>query len=543
MTLPSPSSAEAHDPTAPVRSLSRAAAHVLGIGLVTAALIALPTGPSDLDRHQLPKEMVVHLAVWLAVVLARPARPAGISRAMVWSCLMLVAWSMAASVTALNPWLALRATALTATGVMAFITARHLAAMGHATLLLGWAAAAAAIGAGTGLAQAFGFTSPFFARARAPGGTFGNRNFLAHFSAIALPVVGTLVLTARRTPGAVLAACATIAPAMMIVLSRSRAAWLGSLVAGTVVVGVVLLQRRTNGAIPWTRIALVASGLVIAAALTFTLPNTLQWRTDSPYTDTLGDLANASEGSGRGRILQYRNTTRLALRHPYLGVGPGNWPLRYGDVAPGNDPSWSHRDVIPLNPWPSSDWMALASERGLLALLWVVGLGIAIAWRGVRGLRAGDERALGGAGVLAIVAVVSVQGGFDAVMLLPAPLLLAAVATGALLERADGATPLSRERLTAAVPKWWWLVPAMLAFGVLRSVEQNLAYVVAGSGAQISRLRWAGRIDPWSYPIRIALATREPCVRARDDAAAVLRLAPTWPAARTAARRCGVVSR
>ncbi len=543
MTLPSQPTADQADPTAPVRSVSRAAAHVLGVGLVTAALIALPTGPSDLDRHQLPKEMIVHLAVWLAVVLARPARPAGISRAMGWSCALLVAWSIAASATAMNPWLALRATALTASGVMAFITARHLAAMGHATLLLGWATAAAAIAAGTGLAQAYGFSSPFFARVRAPGGTFGNRNFLAHFCAIALPVVGTLVLTARRTSGAVLAACASIAPAMMIVLSRSRAAWLGSLVAGAVVVGVVVLQRRTNGAIPWARIALMTVGIVTAAALTLTLPNALQWRTDSPYADTLGDLANATEGSGRGRILQYRNTTQLALRHPLLGVGPGNWALRYGDVAPGNDPSWSHRDVIPLNPWPSSDWMALASERGMLALLWVAGLGIAITWRALRGIRAGDERALGGAGVLAMVAVVGVQGGFDAVMLLPAPLLLAAVATGALLERADGVTALSRERITAAVPAWWWVIPALLAIGALRSVEQNLAYVVAGSGARLSRLAWAARIDPWSYPIRIALASREPCGRARNDAAAVLRLAPTWPAARTAARRCGVVTR
>ncbi len=543
MTQPSHSPDDFADPTIGVRSLSRTAAHVLGVGLVTAALIALPTGPSDLDRHQLPKEMIVHLSVWLAVVLARPVRPAGLSRAMTWSCILLAAWSIAASATAMNPWLALRATALTASGLMAFVTARHLAAMGHATLLLAWATAAATIAAGTGLAQAYGFTSPFFARARAPGGTFGNRNFLAHFSAIALPVMGTLVLTARRTSAALIAASATIAPAMMIVLSRSRAAWLGALVAGAVVVAVVVLQRRTNGAIPWLRIALIAMGIAVAAALTFTLPNTLQWRTDSPYTDTLGDLANASEGSGRGRILQYRNTIRLALSHPIVGVGPGNWPLRYGDVAPRNDPSWSRNDVIPLNPWPSSDWMALASERGLPAVLWVIGLGIAIAWRAVRAIRAGDDRALGGAGVLAMLAAVAVQGGFDAVMLLPAPLLLAAVSTGALLERADGAIPLSRERLTERVPRWWWMVPALLAIGALRSVEQNLAYVVAGSGADLTRLAWAARIDPWSYPIRVALAAREPCGRARNDAAAVLRLAPTWPAARTAARRCGDVRR
>jgi hypothetical protein len=71
-------------------------------------------------------------------------------------------------------------------------------------------------------------------------------------------------------------------------------------------------------------------------------------------------------------------------------------------------------------------------------------------------------------------------------------------------------------------------------------VQQTAAYVIAGNGRPLSRLVWAARVDPWSSPIRIALATRESCRGARDDAAAVLRLAPTWPAARVAARRCGV---
>jgi hypothetical protein len=50
---------------------------------------------------------------------------------------------------------------------------------------------------------------------------------------------------------------------------------------------------------------------------------------------------------------------------------------------------------------------------------------------------------------------------------------------------------------------------------------------------------WAARLDPLSYPIRIALARREPCRQARNDIRAALRLAPTWPAAQQAARRCG----
>ena len=47
------------------------------------------------------------------------------------------------------------------------------------------------------------------------------------------------------------------------------------------------------------------------------------------------------------------------------------------------------------------------------------------------------------------------------------------------------------------------------------------------------------RVDPTSYPIRIALAMRAPCASARDDAKAALRLAPGWPAPRAAMKRCG----
>jgi hypothetical protein len=68
---------------------------------------------------------------------------------------------------------------------------------------------------------------------------------------------------------------------------------------------------------------------------------------------------------------------------------------------------------------------------------------------------------------------------------------------------------------------------------------QTAAYLVAGSGRSLTRLNWAARIDPTSYPIRIALAMRAPCASAQDDVKAALRLAPGWPAPRAAIKRCG----
>lgn len=524
------------DRAAAMRWPQRAAAHVLGLGLVVAVLVALPVAPSDLDRHQFPKETALHLGVFLAVLLARPWPPAGASRAMRFCAAALVIWSVVSAIFATNPWLALRATAVTTSGLVALITARHVAAHGGAGILLGWAAAAAGIGAGTGLAQVYGVEHPFFAELRAPGGTFGNRNFLAHLAAVSLPTITLLLLTARRRLLMLVAALAMTAIAAALVLTRSRAGWLAA-GAGVGVLFLALLVARRRAGIPisFRRLGIAAALVVGGLAAAITLPNSLEWRTDSPYADTLGNLTNFREGSGRGRLLQYQNSLELAKRHPVVGVGPGNWPLHYGDVAPRNDPSWASNDVVPLNPWPSSDWIALLAERGLPAVLAALGLGLAILWRAWRGTIAGGHRAMQAAALAGTVMALCVAGAFDAVLLLAVPTMFGAVTVGALLHGADGEaveipSPASRGALVLAV---------LVAIGLLRSAMQTTAYLVAGDGSDRARMERAAIVDPFNYQIRIALGRRGPCREAREHAQAALRLAPTWRAPQRAVARCG----
>lgn len=513
----------------------RLAAHLLGAGLVVAVLAALPAAPTDLDRHQLPKETVVHAATWLAVALVRPGL-GRLSRATRTALFALLVVTVLSALFASNRWLALRATGLTLTGTAAFLAAHHLALRGVGPLLLRWVGVAAAAGTAAGLAQAYGVSSPLFATSRLPGGTFGNRNFLAHFAAITLPVLALLTLSARRWFNAVVPVVASAALLGTVVLTRSRAAWLASVAAGGVILLATAYARR-RGALPIarSRVVMLAVALVVGPLVTLTVPNALNWRSDSPYAETLTGIANAQEGSGRGRVLQYRNTLRLAAAHPVLGVGPGNWPLRYGDVAPPTDPSWVWGDDIPINPWPSSDWMALVSERGPLGVLAALLLGFAVAWRAARRLPLAGEEALRAATLLGILAAVAVVGAFDAAMLLPVPLLGVALAVGAL-----SLGELSDAPLPEASPWLRRALPIVLCLGMLRSGQQTAAYVVAGSGRNLGRLVWAARLDPTSYPLRLELAARLPCARARPHARAVLSLAPQWPASQAAARRCGV---
>ena len=115
-------------------------------------------------------------------------------------------------------------------------------------------------------------------------------------------------------------------------------------------------------------------------------------------------------------------------------------------MSPG-DPSFDPDDIIPTNPWPSSDWMAIAVGAG------VPGRAAPEAGRRVHRARrvgAGAPRAATGARLsdLAIVATliaVAVVGAFDAVLLLPVPTLFAWTMIGAL---ASSARPIREIALT-----------------------------------------------------------------------------------------------
>ena len=170
------------------------------------------------------------------------------------------------------------------------------------------------------------------------------------------------------------------------------------------------------------RVLQVAAVLLVSLALALALPNRLNWRSDSPYLESLTGVANYKEGSGRGRLIQYGNTLSMAADHPILGVGPGNWPVYYPRYKSRADPSFDTDDIIPTNPWPSSDWMAMVSERGFwrrsLLVCWSERLLALGAWARVRG--AGRRASAASSPSWPLIATV-VVGAFDAVLVLPCP--------------------------------------------------------------------------------------------------------------------------
>ncbi len=170
-----------------------------------------------------------------------------------------------------------------------------------------------------------------------------------------------------------------------LVLSLTRSAWIGALVAG-----LMLLSLRN-----WKLLLLVPIFLAAAAAA---LSGDLERRVLSfVRPDT----------SGWDRVYMLDAASRIVKNHPLLGVGPEMvsevYPIYVEADAPRHD-----------NPHLHNNFAQVAAERGipaLLAFLWVVGASLVVAIRELR--RAHSEERFLAAGALAVLLSGVLAGFFE----------------------------------------------------------------------------------------------------------------------------------
>jgi O-antigen ligase len=466
---------EAAPPVLPGGRRERWALGALQVGAVAVVLVAVADRAHELDRFFVPKELVLHLAALVAALLAlhvfRRVQLTAVD-------LLLAGFLLLSALSAAQAGdgaLAARAALLSASGIAVFWAAYALREARLDRPLLAALALAAVLGSATALAQAQGITSDFFSVNRAPGGTLGNRNFVAHMAAFSLPVVLLVALRAWRTAGYLLGALGVPVVVAALVLTRSRAGWLAF---GTVILvfalGMLLSRPLRRHGRTWRRIGgiLLLGGAGVAAALL--LPNQLRWVSENPYRESVTGIVNYQEGSGRGRVLQYRNSMRMAMDAPLLGVGPGNWPLEYRRYAAPGDPSLSQRNPRrTANPWPSSDWVAFVAERGLPAAAMLALALFGLAGSALRRLLAArdEEEGLLAMALLATVLATLVAGAFDAVLLLALPALLVWAALGALRSPPNPPAP-ERPAIARAAGVLLLLLALAAAAGAALSVRQ-----------------------------------------------------------------------
>jgi O-antigen ligase len=287
---------------------------------------------------------------------------------------------------------------------------------------------------------------------------------------------------------------------------------------------------------------MIVFGAALGVGAALLLPNALNWRSDSPYLDSMRGVVNSQDGSGRGRLMQYRTTLRVALAHPLLGVGPGNWPVWYPRHAARGDPSLGQSDGMTANPWPSSDWMALLSERGMPAAvclaLAVLGLGLGALIALPRARRTDDL--LRPITLLLVLAAVIVVSSFDAALLLPAPALVVWALLGAL-------APAAPARITFNLMgrRVWWVLGVLVVGAVAsaRSASQIAAMAAFGDGGSRVAMERAAQLDPGNYRVHLRLAQsdakRGRCAGVRLHAVRALALFPNAPEPRRLLSACG----
>ena len=202
--------------------------------------------------------------------------------------------------------------------------------------------------------------------------TFGNAGTLGAFLAMLAPLALDELLRARSAADRLLAGNVAIVVVLALVLTYSRAAWLGAGLGIAVVAAgpaARLCRRR-----PWTAPAAAALVLPCLAVAVRVAP---------PWTRSVleraASLADPTQGSGATRLHIWADTLHLVAARPLVGWGPDTFGLVFprfqtGDWTPGFLIDKAHSDLLQV-----------AATQGLLgaaAYVAVAAAFVAAFWRG-----------------------------------------------------------------------------------------------------------------------------------------------------------------
>ena len=523
------------------------ALRILQVGALAIVIAASTYKTFELDRYFVPKELALHLTAFLSLLFAARAFRRSFFSRIDTLLIIYLALGAASAVFATNQWLALRALAISASSVAVFWAARGVREAGFGKPLLKGLALAVAVGAATSLLQAYGVRLDIFSLNRAPGGTLGNRNFVAHLAAFGLPIVLFVAFQADRFSKYLVGALGAAVVVGVLVLTRSRGAWLAFAAAVLMFLFAIVASRPLRrDARTWLRFLGLIVGAGVAVAAVIFVPNSLRWRDENPYLQSFKGVANYQEGSGAGRLVQYRRSLKMTMSNPVLGVGPGNWAVKYPKYAKRRDPSMNNSQPgTTANPWPSSDWVAFVSERGFIAAGILAFVFAVIALQSIRCLMIVQNvrDALAAAALLGTVAATFVAGAFDAVLLLGLPSLIVWAALGVLYspprllaqndpEAEPVTTNHARRSITLVVVLFIVLV------GALRSGAQLYSMGVYENSESRRELERASLIDPGNYRLQLRLARSGKRTQRCKHARAARDLMPSAQAARSAASGC-----
>ena len=496
---------------------------VLGISAV--ALSPMAMIPGGLFRFALPKLLVVVIGVGLAAWAAPAGRlPRLVSGLVAGGALVLV---LSATVSAaplaqvLGRWPRYEGLIGLPIYVGALWTGARLLGPSSSTRRLRSLESALSVTAlAVGVIAAFealGFR-PLGGDAARPGSMLGNAT---DQGIVGMVILSVLLLPAHRCRRR-LVILGALAAGLAIVLSGSRAALLGAVVA-LVLIGCSEITRGP-GAARWrfrwarARTPLLAAALIAAASVT--VPATRHRVLGEGWAGATVD----------GRLLLWSDTWRLSLQHLWTGVGPSgfvdaiaaghseSWALRVGSTNPPDSPhAW------PLQVLVAGGFPLLAI---CLALVTVLLVRIARAWRAAHqtpgpGSKQPDPLHSGDLAIGSIAAAAGYGVALLTQFTTPGTTPLAALLVGGLIAGPVSLAPLrrrpqpSRDAETTARPAvvvvtvfaGAWAVALCLGIAAELKLASAVGHAAAGETvAAESDFATAGRLRPWDRDVSLIAA-------------------------------------
>jgi hypothetical protein len=257
-----------------------------------------------------------------------------------------------------------------------------------------------------------------------PFGPFVNKNHFAGWTAMAALLAAGLVLglagrarargrdwtTTPMAGGVVLAVVSVLAMALAVLTSLSRG---GAIALGSGAACLLALVLRSRGRKSRARLlpSLVLAGVLGAVLLVLTPPEA---------QERMRSLAGASF-----RLDTWRDTTRMTLESPAVGIGLGAFHDAYPRFKHGHGPiRVEHAE---------SDYLETLAETGLLGLVLALSASGVLLARAGRGLSGESDPAVRGIGLGAIAGLVAlgVHSAVDFDLRIPSNAALAAVLASA----------------------------------------------------------------------------------------------------------------
>ncbi len=353
--------------------------------IVVALVLAVPLvyGTAYRDYTLPPKLMLLQVGTLAGLVLActaiKRARPPARTELPVIAA--FIALSAASAIWATDPVPAVLVVAKLLTGFCLLLLVHAYPVSSLPTIARALTIAGVGIAA-LGILQHLGYRPLDAPSAGLPSATLGFRNIAAMVAIQTLPFACFLIAdTERRTSRYAAVGAGLIAG--FIILTRTRGAWLGSLVGLFIVLTLLLITRRDLLGHLWTRMTSLVYACLIAAAIASlpsglgkTGPQSIDEK-KSRVTDALTSVLD--KGGDRGRITVWQNTLGMILDRPVAGVGAGNWAIAYPPYDEGETITFTNAPERPHNLA-----LLILSELGIPGLiLWlsILGLTLRAAWK------------------------------------------------------------------------------------------------------------------------------------------------------------------